>query len=110
MRTPLSLDEYLTKANNYAQQGDILGMMIALDTASLWSKHLQQDISTYRTEIEYNGYTNALPLILTEAKEYIDQNQINQAQHCLTEAERYAKIIREDISKEIKELKNLMYS
>ena len=33
MRRPLSLEEYLAKANTYAQQGYILGMMNALDTA-----------------------------------------------------------------------------
>ncbi len=110
MRTLLSLDEYLAKANTYAQQGEILGMMIALDTASLWSQHLRQDISTYRTEIEHKGYTNALPLILSEAREYITQNQIDQAQHCLTEAEKYAKIVHEDISNKTREIKRLMYN
>jgi hypothetical protein len=77
-------------------------MSIALETVQLWANLLKRDITSYRREIEYTGYYYALPILLDKAREYAQQQEIPKMELCLRDVKRYAKIIKEDYSEEIK--------
>ncbi len=110
MRPILSLDEYLAKARKYAEQADILGMAIALDTSSLISTRQDKDISSIRTQIEYIGYSNATYVLLDETEHHLTQNNIDEALKCFTDAKNYAAKTNQDIQSRVRTINELIYN
>ncbi len=96
-----SFDLYIAKARNYAQEGDMVGMGIALTNARICAQVCNLNIAVWQTEIELCGYTNAIPQILKRAEQSALEGKLNDMNETLKDAQFYATQIGQDITPQI---------
>lgn len=104
------LDAYIGKAQRFAQEGEVERMLLTLENALICAERIGEDITVLEKEIRYSGYTNAVPLLLEEAKKSALETDLNTMYLCLRMAQIYATQIGEDLTDKIKEIKELSYN
>jgi len=102
-----TLEEYLAKAQHYSQQGEVVGMLICLESARICAGKCGREITDVSREIEYSGYSRAIPVLLEEARTFALKRDLKRMYLSFRESQMYAAKIGEDISDTLEEIKYL---
>lgn len=102
----------LIYARIYARKGDIQGVQTFSNAATIYAEILGQDVSE-RVEnlvgkILRLGYQNALTIEIDYAENYAKTFNSLERDICLESAQKYAKILGQDISAKVAEIRALM--
>ena len=70
-----NVEEALTKARGFAEQGEAIVMNSSLALAQGYAQKVGQDISAQVRDIERLGYENGVPVVLTKAREWAEKGE-----------------------------------
>jgi hypothetical protein len=97
----------LSTAEKYASQGDAAGMCASLLLANDYALKKGRDITVRVAKIENVGYSNALPIALSNAKERADKGDAKGVNFFLALAHTYSNKIGQDIRAQVAEIRTV---